>query len=104
MLQNTFICLKYSFYSQYGPSITPNNTAFVHHIIVYLCDALVNITDGTSSECMNLEGFDQFLTRCLLAPEQHIVKNQLCSQAPPNFLMLEVQKIGRGSGIIYHND
>ena len=52
MLQNTFICLKYSFYPQYGPSITPNNTAFVHHIIVYLCDALVNITDGTSSECM----------------------------------------------------
>ena len=39
------------FYSQYGPSITPNNTAFVHHIIVYLCGALVDITDGTSSEC-----------------------------------------------------
>ena len=36
----------------YGPSITPNNTAFVHHIIVYLCGALVNITDGTSSVCM----------------------------------------------------
>ena len=32
-------------------SITPNNTAFVHHIIVYLCGALVNITEGTSSEC-----------------------------------------------------
>ena len=39
------------FYSQYGPSITPNNTAFVHHIIVYLCGALVNITEGASSEC-----------------------------------------------------
>ena len=39
------------FYPQYGPSITPNNTAFVHHIIVYLCGALVNITEGTSSEC-----------------------------------------------------
>ena len=40
------------FIPQYGPSITPNNTAFVHHIIVYLCGALVNITDGTSSVCM----------------------------------------------------
>ena len=40
------------FYPQYGPRITPNNTAFVHHIIVYLCGALVDITDGTSSVCM----------------------------------------------------
>ena len=40
------------FYPQYGPRITPNNTAFVHHIIVYLCGALVNVTDGTSSVCM----------------------------------------------------
>ena len=39
------------FYPQYGPSITPNNTAFVHHIVVNLCGALVNITEGASSEC-----------------------------------------------------
>ena len=42
---------KSTFYLQYGPRITPNNTAFVHHIIVYLCDGLVNVTEGTSSEC-----------------------------------------------------
>ena len=42
---------EFTFYLQYGPRITPNNTAFVHHIIVYLCDGLVNVTEGTSSEC-----------------------------------------------------
>ena len=41
---------------QYSPRITPTNTAFVHHIIVYLCGALVNVTEGQSSPCVGAAG------------------------------------------------
>ena len=45
------------FYSlQFSPQITPTNIPFVHHIIVYLCGVLVNVTEGQSSECVGTAG------------------------------------------------
>ena len=41
---------------QFSPRITPTNTALVHHIIVYLCGALVNVTEGQSSLCVGAVG------------------------------------------------
>ena len=45
-------------------SCTPNNTEFVHHIIVYLSGALGNVTEGTSSECFG-RASEQPISECM---------------------------------------
>ena len=43
---------SYVFFSpQFAPSITEGNTAFVHHMVIYLCSGLNNTVVGQGAEC-----------------------------------------------------
>ena len=42
---------SYAFSPQFSPSITEGNTAFVHHVVIYLCLGLNNALVGQGAEC-----------------------------------------------------
>ena len=58
-----FRLINFNFCIQFSPLITASNKAYVHHMLVYMCDGLQESDLGPGGECSDINNgcFTEFL-------------------------------------------
>lgn len=51
---------------QFSPHITPGNEPFVHHIVIYVCDGLLQSDLGTGGQCYDSSSVSDRVADCAI--------------------------------------